>query len=371
MKVESFKYDKKQIRVDYFAIFNIPTSPGVVNKIEQTVNAFEANKFVTNKFIISSRGYESIKSFFVKLFLSKADSIIIRNTFLMPFLFPILIIKRLQGKKIIIDLPTPNTTGMHELRMSAMSPLMTAVRMGVLTISFPWALYPASRVLQYAHESAYFSFGIRRKSQLIANGVDVASIPLRTATPRWPTENFVMVAVASLAHWHAFDRVIKGMANYLQSSSMQQKINIKLIIVGDGECRQSWENLAKELGVGHCVEFVGFQTGQALATFFNQAHVAIASLGLFRKGLDMASDLKSREYTARGLPFIAAGADIDFDPVPSFVFKVENTEVPIHIDDIIQWYTHISKNENLAADVRRYASERLDFSDKVLKLLEF
>ena len=366
----SLKYDKKQIRVDYFAIFNIATSPGVVNKIEQTVNAFDANKFVTNKFIISSRGYKNIKSFFIKLFLSTADSIIIRNTFLMPFLFPILIIKRLQGKEIIIDIPTPNTTGLHELRMSALSPLVTAVRMGVLAISFPWALFPASRVLQYAHESAYFSFGIRRKSQLIANGVDVASIPLRTTTPRWPTENFVMVAAASLAHWHAFDRVIKGMANYLQSSSMQQKINIKLIIVGDGECRQSWENLAEELGIGHCVEFVGFQTGQALTAFFNQAHVAIASLGLFRKGLDMASDLKSREYTARGLPFIAAGEDIDFDPVPSFVFKVENTDMPIDMGSVIDWYDDISKNRSMTVNIRQYAKDKLDYSKKIKQMLD-
>ena len=366
-----FKIENKEpelVTIDYLATFIIDSSPGVVNKIVQTINTLNASGYIAKQSITPWGGFRNQFEFIKQLIRSQADVLILRNNSLMPLLFPILVWKRLQGGKIIIDIPTPNTIVMHELRMRPISPLAIAIRMGVLVTSFPWALYPANKVLQYAHESAYFSFGIRRKSKLIANGINVASIPLRSMIPPWPAENFVMVAIAAMAPWHAFDRVIKGMANYLQSPSAHQKINLKLVIIGDGECRRSWEKLAEELGISHCVEFAGFQTGPALMPFFDQAHVAIASLGLFRKVLDMASDLKSREYTARGLPFIAAGVDIDFDPPPNFVFKVENADVPVDMEAVIEWYASISKNKQLAAEVRQYAFERLDFSQKIPKL---
>jgi len=368
--VTSLKLKSKLITVDYFAIYIIKTSPGVINKINQTVCSLNSNGYVARSVISPWAGITNKIKYAIQLMQSQADILLIRNTSLQPFLVPIMLWKRLQGKKIIIDIPTPLTINLHELKMCDMNSLALGVRIAALVTSFPWALYPANKVLQYAHESAYFSIGVRNKTQLIANGIDVASIPFRKNTPVWPINTFIMVAVGSLGQWHAFDRAIRGIANYKNSTSSQEKVNIHLIIVGDGECRQSWEKLAEELGVLHCVEFTGFKTGSELTQLVDLAHVAVASLGLFRKGLDMASDLKSREYTARGLPFIAAGDDIDFDPTPGFVLKLENSDVPVDMGSVISWYENLAKNENLALEIRRYADDQLDFSKKMPQLLD-
>lgn len=369
-KINIFKKEVSLVTVNYFAAYIVESSPGVANKINQTINTLNKNGYIAEQVIMPFYGIHNFIEFIKKLIFSSSDIIILRNTFLMPLLFPVLIWKRLRGRVIIIDIPTPLTIYIHELRMREKSALSTAVRIGVLVGSFPWALYPANKVLQYANESAYFSFGIRRKMQLISNGINIDSVPLRNAIPPWPADTFVMIAVAVLAPWHAFDRVIKGIANYQNSSSEKNKVNIKLIIVGDGECRKLLEKLAEELGVDHCVDFAGFQTGSALNQYFDQAHVAIASIGLFRKGLNMASDLKSREYAARGLPFITAGDDIDFDPLPNFVFKIENADQPINIEAVIEWYSNLANNKLFYSEIRQYASERLDFNQKIPKLFE-
>lgn len=358
------------IKIDYFAIFNIESSPGLKNKIIQTVAAFNTCGYIANKIIIPWTGYNNKFEFIKRIFLSKADILLIRSNTLLPLLFFTLIWKRIQGKKIIIDIPTPNTVVLHELKILESKKIKYILRMCLRIAIFPWALYPANRILQYAHESFYFSFGIRKKIALVSNGINVKSIPACNLLPKWPVNTFVMIAVAAMAEWHGFDRVIKGISKYRVANFENINVNVRLIIVGDGDCRSSWEKLSNELNCGSCVEFVGFQTGSSLSSFFDQSHVAISSLGLFRKGLDMASDLKSREYTARGLPFIAAGADIDFDPPPFFLFKANNTDEPIDIAEVIAWYSNISKNRKLNAEIRQYAVDRLDFSKKVPELLK-
>lgn len=357
--------------VDYFATFDVSASPGILNKINQIVDALNSSGYVASKIITPWVGLDGKFEFIRKLIESQSDVLILRLNSLMPFIFPVLIWKRLLGRKIIIDIPTPNTVVVHELRMLESNRFASLVRIGIKVVIFPWALFPANKVLQYAHESAYFSFGIKRKSQLIANGVDVASIPLRNTIPEWPGNTFVMIAVAAMAEWHGFDRVIKGIANYLRSTPAENRINIRLIVVGDGECRKLWEMLAENLEIAPFIEFVGFKTGRALDELFSEAHVAISSLGLYRIGLDISSVLKSREYAARGLPFVACGNDIDFDSSPGFVFKVENSNDPVDVTLIVEWYSLISKNKQLSAEIRQYAAEHLDFGKKLQKILEF
>lgn len=358
-----------KITLDYFATLDSESSPGLINKITQTVKVLNTSGYIADQVIVPWSGINNKFEFIKRVTLSKADILLIRINTLLPLLFFSLIWKRLQGKKIIIDIPTPNTIVLHELRILEANRFKSAFRMCFRIAIFPWALYPANRILQYAHESFYFSFGIIRKTELVANGINVESIPVRNIIPKWPANTFVMIAVAAMAKWHGFDRVINGISNYRKITSWKKMVNVRLIIVGDGECRSSWENLSAELDCGSCIDFVGFQTGPALSSLFDQAHVAISSLGLFRLGLDMASVLKSREYAARGLPFIATGADIDFDPPPNFIFKVKNTGEPINIEAVIEWYSNIGKNRQLSAEIRQYAVENLDFSKKISKLL--
>jgi hypothetical protein len=79
----------------------------------------------------------------------------------------------------------------------------------------------------------------------------------------------------------------------------------------------------------------------------------------------MASSLKSREYTARGIPFIMAGYDLDFDPIPDFVHCVSNSDEKIDFQAILNWFQRISQDHNLNKKIRDYAVKNLDFQIKL------
>lgn len=359
-------YKKK---VKYFAYFNRLTLPGVEKKIDQTLSAIKKLNYDVYLVIKSERNLRSHWAFFGELFKTDADTIIIRNVpHFMIFLLPVLIWNRLKGVKVIIEIPTPITIILNEISMKNDGKIRKYLKLAVMYISFPLALYPANRIIEYAGESRYFSLGLNKKMMLLTNGIDVDNITARLSSPAWPAKEFTLIGVASLASWHAFDRVIHGIYSYKNKHS-NEKIKLKLIVVGDGEVRKELVKLSQSLRVEDSVEFVGFQIGENLDELFNRSHVAVSSLGLYRIGLDMGSVLKSREYTARGMPFISTGYDIDFDPIPSFVLQVKNDNTPVNIEEVIAFYTSIYTDKNLSDKIRSYAVNNLDLKVKVARML--
>ena len=353
----------------YIARNNGRLFPGVQKKIEQTVASLnEVGNKAECLIIDSNPKFKSIKKYFEAIFFSKAEIIILRNDVSMPLFFLPMLWQRLRGCKIIIDVPTPLTVVLREIDGGAAKWLKKITRKTMMMVAFPWSLWPANKIIQYAPESRYFSFGIENKIQLSANGIAVDQIRPRRRVPDWPSNSFVMIGVASLADWHAFDRVIRGMGNYLKNNN-NTSLRPKFIIVGDGEVRQKWQKLALDLGLKEFVLFVGYKNGEELDVLFEEAHVAISSLGLGRINLKMASVLKSREYAARGIPFLRSGHDIDFNPNPNFAFEVENSDDPILLDDLIWWYGKISHNKEYFEDIRVFAEKNLDFSKKVKELI--
>lgn len=355
-------------KIDYIACIDSAGAPGVINKIKQTVSALNRIGHQAEAIFLDIRERKGYFKAYRKIFKSEADIVVIRSTLALPFFFTALLFKRLQGKKVLIDVPTPNITFDNELRISKAGLFWKITRRLLLRAAFPWALYPATKVFQYAKDSAYFSFGLQRKTMLIANGIDVSAIPVRTFAENPSTTDFVIIGVGSLATWHGFDRVIRGMATYYKKCP--NGINVRFFVVGNGDIRGVWQKKAEDLGISRHVVFTGLQTGAALDELFEQASVAVASLGLFRKGISMASDLKSREYSARGMPFIASGHDIDFDPAPEFLYKVDNSDDEVSIEKLLKWHAELQK-KNITPDViRNYAANHLDFSVKAKDFLD-
>ena len=310
---------------------------------------------------------EYIFEYIFSISIRELDLCIIRSTaFSMLGLIPILLLKRLAGARIVIDLPVPNVVVKREIWTSNISILGKIVRILLLYVNFPWSLWAANRVLQYSDESPWFSLGVGKRSKLVSNGISVDRITLREETPTWPSDVFVMVGVAALAPWHGFDRIIEGINRLINNPPNQGKsIKVKFLVVGNGRAKKDWESLVRRLGLEDCVEFLGVLTGSDLNEIFNRAHLAIGSLGVHRNGLKTASPLKAREYVARGIPFVHCGHDLDFEPVPNFLFKVPNNDEPIDLANLINWFDQYSQNGPTADTLRQYAIEKLDYKNKV------
>lgn len=361
-------------KIVYFARIDKTLLPGIFNKVQQTTNAFNEVGYEAKLVLVEGSGdlksvWQSMWKMFFALITTRADIIIVRIDIFMMLLSMGLLWQRIRGCKIIAEVPSPIGNWIEEVGSSeGGNKKRRILKSALICISFPWSLYPAHKIIQYAPESWYFSLGVKNKIHLLANGIDVKNFPKRVDLPKWPDKKFVMIGVASFAKWHGFDRIMIGIAKYL-NGNRDNKVTPIFIVVGDGPIRKKWESLCADLNISDYVSFTGFKTGAELNSLYEVAHIAISSLGLYSIGLEMASTLKSREYAARGIPFVKAGADIDFNPTPEFLYEVENNETSVDIDKLIEWYEALNYNQKISDSIRRYAENRLSFVVKARELI--
>ncbi len=173
----------------------------------------------------------------------------------------------------------------------------------------------------------------------ISNGVDFDAIPVRHPHQDRPNE-LHLIGVAEVHVWHAYDRMIRGLAAYYKDHP-NPELKVYFHIVG-GVCNDDlvpWTAFIREQGIVPYVIFHGQQTGGALTDLFNNADFAIGSLGRHRSGITKIKTLKNREYAARGIPFIYSEVDDDFERMP-YILKAPADESPISVSDIINFHSH-------------------------------
>jgi glycosyltransferase involved in cell wall biosynthesis len=348
----------------YYAIIDEHKFKGVINKINDTVDAASELGF-DSKAHVYEENLKGVLKFFWGLLTSKFEINYIRYSVLpAPILFFICLYLRLMGKKIIIDIPTPRTAALKELKLSKKSFLFKHVSIVVLTLSGSWVLLSANLIIQYSNESNWFRFGLGQKTLKVGNGIFIKpNIPTRTSV--WPNSELVLIAVAGIAQWHGFDRVIRAIHTVKKDDL---GFNIKFIIVGDGNEKKALELLVNKLELTENVLFKGALTGRALDSAFYDAHIGVSSLGLYRKGLTSASDLKTREYMARGLCVLAAGEDTDFGSDSPYRIVVKNDDSIHEIEEVFRTFRKRKLPE--PDDVRAFAISHLAMNVKLHKIID-
>ena len=205
--------------------------------------------------------------------------------------------------------------------------------------------------------------GDRSKPYLVnGNGIDVSSVPLRTP-PVFDGKNLDLLCVAQVAKWHGLDRLIRGMAEY------KGEVNIRLNVVGYGSEIPNLKKLILSLKLDDSVLFHGFKTGKELDEFFDKCHIAIGSLAIHRAG--SGSPLKSKEYCARGMPFVDSVNDVDFDPQFEFRMKISSEDIPINVEQILGFAQSVLRASAHHQKMRAYAIEKLDWRIKTKRLVDF
>lgn len=346
--------------VTYFSLIDRKNSPGVANKLENTVQAlnnigYSADSDFTDLSILG--GLKML----LKVARTRSDIIFIRYSIIFsPLLFFVLIYLRAKGRKIIVDIPTPRYVVAKEILEE--KSFLSYFKLFVLYFSSSWVLLPASRVVQYASESIWFELGLKSKTLKLGNGVIVKRLPLSQGA--WDGKsNLNLIAVAMVSNWHGYDRLLKAMSIIKQTSN----ISLKLKIVGDGPSIPALKKLSAELGLDN-VEFTGMLSGEKLDEAYNNTHIGVSSLGLYRIGIKEASPLKAREYAARGLITLGAAEDVDFSDDSEFRIKVPNDD---SVDSIAQSIIYIdAKALKSKESVRSYAIENLSMEAKVKAILE-
>lgn len=200
------------------------------------------------------------------------------------------------------------------------------------------------------------------KTVNILNGIDPLQIPQRKEYKRG--EAVKLLAVANISYWHGFDRILKGLAEY------QGSRRVEFIIVGDGSELDELKRIVKTYSLEQVVSFRGRKFGEELNQCFEECDIAVGSLGLHRLGL-IPSSLKSREYMARGIPFVMTNAeamewDVSIEP---YVYRVSGDDSSININEIIKWFEGIDTYQ--AADkLRKFAIEHCTWKFQMKKVVD-
>lgn len=199
-------------------------------------------------------------------------------------------------------------------------------------------------------------------SSIISNGVDVATIRQTAFTPFDGRELKLLFIASSHAPWHGTDRLLESVRRYRGS------VRLVLHMVGEGSGAPR-HTIVREgpLTIHHH----GKLTGAELDAVFGDATLAFSSLALFRNGLREGCVLKTREYVARGLPFVYGYDDVDLPDDCDFALKIPGTDAPFEIEPIIEFASKVSQRARVADEMHAFALRRLDWQAKMKEFAEF
>lgn len=196
----------------------------------------------------------------------------------------------------------------------------------------------------------------------LSNGINTNKIKKIENIKSKQEDVFNIVAVANLSFWHGYDRILEGIKRYAGN------INILFYIVGDLEPEYTrLKELVFKLEIENNVIFTGRLAEKELDQVFEVADICVDALGRHRSGNDYNSSIKSKEYCARGLPFIKSHIDLAFEK-NFFIYQAAADDSPINIAELIEWRSRLPID--FSSLERSFAEEYLTWEKQFSKLLK-
>lgn len=203
-----------------------------------------------------------------------------------------------------------------------------------------------------------------------SNGIDTSSISMKKFT-EYNDKEIRLISVSNMIKWHGIDRLIEGIHRYKENVIIHR--DIRLHLVGKGREEAYLKELVNKYNLKNEVIFHGYKFGDELQSVFDQADIGVETLAFHRNKITIiSSTLKSREYFAKGLPFVSECEFKDECKVVSeYIMSVPADESPIEIEDVVAFYDHCYKNKESGSTERElnlFAKENLDIN-KVMKVI--
>lgn len=203
----------------------------------------------------------------------------------------------------------------------------------------------------------------------IVNGIDCSTISPVDAT-EFRQRALRLIVVAQFSLWHGYDRLIEGLYAYYKN---KHENNVFIDFVGEGEVLQQYRKMMSKYLLEQYIVFHGRLTGDALTAVFDRGDIAVCSLGCHRKGITVSSELKSREYMARGLPMISS-TKIDMlpDDYP-YVQYIPADDSPVDVEAIVNFYNmlkHKESRQQQINNIRAFAENNYDMDITMKPILD-
>ena len=198
------------------------------------------------------------------------------------------------------------------------------------------------RIVTFTGE--HFIFGIKTINTI--NGFDFSKIsPINK--PIDVKKKVSLIAVSAMFALHGYDRLINGLADYYKNGGER---NIVIHLIGQGPSIDTYKRLVKENDLEDNVIFHGKVFGQTLYDLYSGVAAGVNSLAIHRENLKKESTLKTKEYSAMGLPIVSSSYVDAFsiEGNKNFVFMVQADESYVKIDALLSFIDRIYKDRSVA-----------------------
>lgn len=199
----------------------------------------------------------------------------------------------------------------------------------------------------------------------IDNAIDIDKISIKKNNNN--NKEIRFICVANEYTYHGYDRLLIGLSNYYAEGKNKKIVKIDFV----GQYLKSTYELVKKLKLDRYVVFYGKKYGKDLDVIYDNADIAIGALAHHRIGAYFGSSLKTKEYFAKGIPFIYGWTEPAFDETYKYAHKIKMNEEPININEILEFYKSIENDELLSANMRKFAEENYTWEKQMKKMIDY
>jgi glycosyltransferase involved in cell wall biosynthesis len=210
------------------------------------------------------------------------------------------------------------------------------------------------RIVSIGYESDIFNI----KTISISNGVDIDDYPLKTNLIN-RLDNLRLVGVGNVLDYHGYDRIIIMIRD---NELTRFARSIEFNIVGpDTPALAKLKGLVVSSNLSSKVIFHGPQYGIELDEIFSRCDIAVSSLAWHRVNVFQHSNLKTREYMARGIPFIYAGLDEQVPSTFEYACRVPLDDSPLNVEMLFGFAQHVLSCADYSREMREYAESQMSW----------
>lgn len=203
----------------------------------------------------------------------------------------------------------------------------------------------------------------------IRNGIDVDEIPAKKNQE--DDGKIHLLAVAMMAPWHGYDRLIEGLHNYYSNGG---KKDFVLHLVGQGIASEGYHTLIEKYNLfSHVIEH-GKLHGTELNEMYDIADIGIGSLGVHRTVIKKTNTLKIMEYMAKGIPVICEHGECGIPKESPYRLTVSDDENPIDINEVFGFYEEIYEKrdkDKVIKDIRNECRSNCNIKSGLKGVLTF
>ncbi len=349
------------------------------NKIYAQCAGFEANNMKCDDtlFNYSLTIKDLIAMFKLRYFINKYDFVYVRMQSLFLLFYPWLFC--CQKTKVILEIPTPISVMIHEIRIGRKPYVLQIMYRLWLKIFLKLVLRHVYKIIEYSDEKNNTILYYKQKIIQINNGVDFPEkygvdevyLRLKQLNINTSANELNLIMVANLQEAHGLERAIYGLYNYYKNNEVTKKITLTVIA---GECQILNKNreLTKKLNIMNRVIFITDVIDiKELTKYYQKAHIGLGAMGSYLKNIKYGSAIKVREYILLGLPVVLDYHDYDVYDL-DFVLQIKSSDTPLDINEIINFYDKLIRKYQfeLSFYIYRFAINNLLWSKKFKPLID-